>query len=79
MAVIKVVADLEAAWDAEDFEAALVALGADLEVTADAVATGAGEVATVVRLLEVSMTALGQPLPLRHRIPLPTTLHLEER
>ena len=75
VAVIRVVADLEGPQDVEDFEAALGVLEVVLEDTADAAAT---EVAMVVHPLEVSTTLLLQALPLRHRTPLPTTLHLEE-
>lgn len=80
-AVTKAVADLEVAWDVEGFEAALeVVEAASEEVTADVVVTEVEEVAMVVRLLPISMTVLLQALlPLQHRIPLPTTPHLEEK
>lgn len=78
--VTKVVADLEVAWDVEGFEAVLVVLEVALEeAMADVVATEVEEVAMVVRLLAASMTLLLQALPPRHRTPLPTTLHLEEK
>lgn len=80
VAVTKVVADLEVAWDVEGSEAALLVVEVALEeATVDVVATEVEEVAMVVRLLAVSMTLLLLALPLRHRTPLPTTLHLEEK
>lgn len=79
VAVTKVVADLEVAWDVEDSEAALVVVEVALaEATADVVAMELVEVAMVGRPRAVLMTLLLQALPLQRPTPLPTTLHLEE-
>lgn len=80
VAVTKVVADLEVAWDAEGFEAALVVVEVALEeATVDVVATEVEEVAMVGPLLAASVKVPLQELPLQHRTPLPTTLRLEEK
>ncbi len=81
VAVTKVVAGLEVAWDEEGLEAGLVVVEVALgEATADVVATEVEEVATAVRLPAASMTLLLlQALLLLHQTPLPTTLRLEEK
>lgn len=80
VAVTKVVADLEVAWDVEGSEAALVVLEVALgEAMAVVVVTEVEEVAMVVLLLAASMTLLLLALPPQHRTHLPTTLHLEEK
>ena len=80
VAVTKVAADLEVAWDVEGFEAVLVVPEEALaEALADVVATEVEGVAMVVHLLAASMTLLLQALPPQHRTPLLTMLHLEEK
>ena len=75
----KVVADLEVEWDVEGFVAASVAAEVATGATEDVAAMEVEVVATVVRLLAISMTVLLQALPLQHQTPSQTMQHLEER